>query len=313
MLNSQTLCFEWLRSKKEDVKPSTYDKYEMIINNYLISFFDHNSLEQLNINIIKEYLMKLLNKGLSSSVVKTIKNVLKAIYTTYENQYGFNHIDFSLVKIEQEKKENYASNPYFMSISEFEKQMKYLADNNYQCLSMEDVEAYYHGKKEVSKKAVCLTFDDGYKNFNTIVKPIIKKYNLQATNFVIGYKTKTNNPLYLQTNDLKNDQYVEYYSHSYDMHHIGHLPYKKKIETMTTNEIKRDFEKNKGLVSTDYFAFPYGVSCQNAQDYLKSSSVKLAFSYNQNRHMTRNDKQYLLPRYLMFSNMPFPLFKWWIE
>ena len=27
-------------------------------------------------------------------------------------------------------------------------------------------------------------------------------------------------------------QYVEYYSHSYDMHHIGHLPYKKKIETM---------------------------------------------------------------------------------
>lgn len=214
---------------------------------------------------------------------------------------------------EQEKKENYASNPYFMSISEFEKQMKYLADNNYQCLSMEDVEAYYHGKKEVSKKAACLTFDDGYKNFNTIVKPIIKKYNLQATNFVIGYKTKTNNPLYLQTNDLKNDQYVEYYSHSYDMHHIGHLPYKKKIETMTTNEIKKDFEKNKGLVSTDYFAFPYGVSCQNAQDYLKSSSVKLAFSYNQNRHMTCNDKQYLLPRYLMFSNMPFPLFKWWIE
>ena len=105
LLNSQTLCFEWLRSKKEDVKPSTYDKYEMIINNYLISFFEKNTLEQLNIEVIKQYLMKLINKGLSSSVVKTIKNVLKAIYTTYENQYGFNHIDFSLVKIEEEKKE----------------------------------------------------------------------------------------------------------------------------------------------------------------------------------------------------------------
>ena len=43
LLNSQTLCFEWLSSKKEDEKPSTYDKYELIINNYLISFFDHNS------------------------------------------------------------------------------------------------------------------------------------------------------------------------------------------------------------------------------------------------------------------------------
>lgn len=89
----------------------------MIINNYLVSFFDHNSLEQLNINIIKEYLMKLLNKGLSSSVVKTIKNVLKAIYTTYENQYGFNHIDFSLLKIEEEKKETeYLTNKQFKQL-----------------------------------------------------------------------------------------------------------------------------------------------------------------------------------------------------
>ena len=195
----------------------------------------------------------------------------------------------------------------------FKKQITGLMKLGYKPISYQDLEDYKNGKKAIPKWSFVITFDDGYKNFNTIVKPIIKKYNLQATNFVIGYKTKINNPLYLQTNDLKNDQYVEYYSHSYDMHHIGHLPYKKKIETMTTNEIKKDFEKNKGLVSTDYFAFPYGVSCQNAQDYLKSSSVKLAFSYNQNRHMTCNDKQYLLPRYLMFSNMPFPLFKWWIE
>ena len=54
--------------------------------------------------------------------------------------------------------------------------MKYLADNNYQCLSMEDVEAYYHGKKEVSKKSCMFNFlMMDIKNFNTIVKPIIKK------------------------------------------------------------------------------------------------------------------------------------------
>ena len=63
-------------------------------------------LEQLNIEIIKQYLMKLINKGLSSSIVQSIKNVLKAIYITYEDQYGLNHINFSLVKIEQDKKEN---------------------------------------------------------------------------------------------------------------------------------------------------------------------------------------------------------------
>ena len=120
MLNSQTLCFEWLRSKKEDVKPSTYNKYEMIINNYLISFFEKNTLEQLNIEIIKQYLMKLINKGLSSSIVQSIKNVLKAIYITYEDQYGLNHIDFSLVKIEQDKKENeYLTDKQFNQLHQY--------------------------------------------------------------------------------------------------------------------------------------------------------------------------------------------------
>lgn len=214
---------------------------------------------------------------------------------------------------DEEKEEKYASNPYFMSESEFETQMKYLYDNEYQCLTMQDVNDYYHQKITVSKKSVCLTFDDGYKNFNTIVKPILEKYNLRAICFVIGYKTTINKSLYLSQEDLKADEYVEYYSHSYDLHHIAHIPYQKLIETLTVEEIAEDFDKNEGIVSTDYFAFPYGVSCKNAETYLKSSSVKLAFGYNQNRTMTPKDNQYLLPRYLVFSHIPMFLFQWWIE
>ena len=77
-------------------------------------------LEQLNIEIIKQYLMKLINKGLSSSIVQSIKNVLKAIYITYEDQYGLNHIDFSLVKIEQDKKENeYLTDKQFNQLHQY--------------------------------------------------------------------------------------------------------------------------------------------------------------------------------------------------
>lgn len=213
----------------------------------------------------------------------------------------------------QEKEEKYADNQYFMSVSEFEEQMKYLSDNDYQSLTMADVNDYYHKKIEVDGKSVCLTFDDGYKNFNTVVKPILQKYNLKATCFVIGYKTTLDNPLYLHKEDLNNDEYVEYYSHSYDLHHIAHLPYQKLIETLSIEEIAADFAKNEGIVSTEYFAFPYGVSCKNAQTYLENSSVKLAFGYNQNRTLTRQDDQYLLPRYLVFSHIPMFLFKWWVE
>ena len=89
-------------------------------------------LEQLNIEIIKQYLMKLINKGLSSSIVQSIKNVLKAIYITYEDQYGLNHIDFSLVKIEQDKKENeYLTDKQFKQLHQY-----CLNKNNDICLSI---------------------------------------------------------------------------------------------------------------------------------------------------------------------------------
>lgn len=39
-------------------------------------------------------------------MVKSIKNVLRAIYTSYEDQYNLDHIDFSLIKIEEVQKEN---------------------------------------------------------------------------------------------------------------------------------------------------------------------------------------------------------------
>lgn len=227
------------------------------------------------------------------------------------NKDGIPILGYHAVVSDKEKKKH--NSPYYMSESEFEEQMKYLSDQHYQCLTMDDLYNYYQNKIKVGKKVVCLTFDDGYKNFNTVVKPILEKYNLKATCFVIGYKTTLHNPNYLTKEDLINDEHVEYYSHSYDLHHFSSLPQKKIIETLSVDEIAEDFKKNSEIVSQDYFAFPYGVSCQNAQIYLENSSVKLAFGYNQNRTMTTKDHQYLLPRYLVFSNIPMTLYTWWIE
>lgn len=214
---------------------------------------------------------------------------------------------------DQEKKLNYAYNTYFMAASELEKQFAYLQEHNYQTLTMDEVNEYYHQQRKVPEKCVCITFDDGYKNFLTIVKPLLQKYNLKATCFVIGYKATSNNPLYLQQDELINDEYVQYYSHSYNLHHIAHLPKKKLIETLSVEEIEQDFCSNEKIVSSDYFAFPYGVTCPHAKEYLSTSQVKLAFSYNQNRTMTYHDDPYNLPRYHMFSNMPMFIFQWWIE
>ena len=161
---------------------------------------------------------------------------------------------------------------------------------------------------QLPKKAVALTFDDGYKSFNTIVKKVLQKYNFQATCFVIGYKTTIDNPKYLKKEDLINDENVQYYSHSYNFHHCQKAL--KMIETLSKEQINDDFNQNKNIVSSKYFAFPYGVASEESFSVLKQQNVSLAFGYNQNRNMTRKDNQYLLPRYSMFANMPFIYFKW---
>ena len=67
----------------------------------------------------------------------------------------------------------------------FEEQCRYLADNDYKTLSAE--EFYYlmtKGPKTV-KRSVLLTFDDGLKHVWTVAYPILKKYGLRATCFLI--------------------------------------------------------------------------------------------------------------------------------
>lgn len=240
--------------------------------------------------------------------------ISKDIIIHYLNINGLPILGYHGVVSDSDKKAYFNDYTYYMAKSDFEEQMAYLAKNNYHTLTMEEVEDYYHGNYKLPKNAVALTFDDGLLNFKTIVKPILKKYNLKATCFVIGYKTtlKNNNDpskhQYLRKKDLINDEYVEFYSHSYNLHHKKKST--KKVDILNIKQINNDFNLNKRIVSDKYFAFPYGASNKNINDVLKKHNVSLAFGYNQNRNMTINDNQYLLPRYLMFSEMPMFYFKW---
>jgi hypothetical protein len=67
----------------------------------------------------------------------------------------------------------------------FEEQCLYLAGNGYKTLSAEE---FHHALSSTGRKiknAILLTFDDGLKHVWTIAYPLLKKYNLKATCFLI--------------------------------------------------------------------------------------------------------------------------------
>lgn len=263
------------------------------------------------------YLKKMFIFIICSYLIIGIIWISKDIMIHYINIDGLPILGYHNIVEDDIKKNYFNNNIYYMSKTKFEEQIKYLAENKYHTLTMQEIEAYYNDNYILPKKSVALTFDDGYLNFKTIVKPILEKYDFQATCFVIGSKTIQKNsndntkPQYLQKKDLANDEHVQYFSHSYNLHHKNKST--KKITTLNEQQINEDFILNKNIVSDKYFAFPYGQSNKNATNVLKKQNVSLAFGYNQNRNMTPNDNQYLLPRYLMFSNMPMFYFKWIVE
>ena len=72
----------------------------------------------------------------------------------------------------------------FISPSTMEEQLKYLVDNDYDPIWFEDL-----AHLEDYEKPVLLTFDDGYDDNYTELFPLLKKYNVKATIFVIGRDT----------------------------------------------------------------------------------------------------------------------------
>ena len=216
---------------------------------------------------------------------------------------GLSVLGYHGVVSDQDKEKYYKDDMYTLSESQFERHIQYFYENDYVVYTMQDVEEYMNGKIEVDEKSVVLTFDDGYMNFNEVVKPILVKYGYHGTCFVIGKHVEDDIEKFLKEEDLKEDAFVDYYSHTYDLHRKSKKGFDRKvIQDLSFEEIDFDFKKN--CVNHTYLAFPYGRSIEGIEEVLEKNQVHLAFSYNQFRHVTQQDDHYYLPRYMVVDWMP---------
>jgi peptidoglycan/xylan/chitin deacetylase (PgdA/CDA1 family) len=67
----------------------------------------------------------------------------------------------------------------------FERQMDFLKRNHYRVLKLEELANLMRQKKKIPPRAIAITFDDGYKDNYTYTFPILKKYGIPATFFII--------------------------------------------------------------------------------------------------------------------------------
>ena len=112
----------------------------------------------------------------------------------------------------------------------FEAQIAALAEAGYTAVLPEDLQAYVNQGKALPEKPILITFDDGYLSNYEYAWPILEKYGMKATIFVIGstvgntehYKD-TNYPItphftWEQAREMVDSGVISIQSHTYDMH-----------------------------------------------------------------------------------------------
>jgi len=74
--------------------------------------------------------------------------------------------------------------PLCMPPQVFDRQMKYLKENNYRVVSSTDLLGFLQNEHCLPEKAVVITIDDGYRSGYDIAYPILQKYGFTATLFI---------------------------------------------------------------------------------------------------------------------------------
>ena len=162
---------------------------------------------------------------------------------------------------------------------DFEKQIKYLLENNYSFMTPEDIPDFLNKSKLLKKNSVLITFDDGYNDFYENALPILKKFNVPAALFVHTNRLSNNlgNDYELmdwQTLSGLGEYNIGVYSHSHT-HPI--------LREMDADKLREDLNQAEDLlnryIKTDKFiAYPGGKYSGDVMNLLFGLGYKAAFT-----------------------------------
>ncbi len=207
-------------------------------------------------------------------------------------------------------------NTIYLNVEEFEKQLKYLKDNNYITITFKDL--YILSKEDRKKrKYIILTFDDGYKDNYDLLFPLLKKYNMKAVIYMVSDE-KYNKWDVEASGEKKFDLMSK--DEMLEMHKSGlvefggHTLHHPKLNTLTEKEQKYEIEENKIYLEETLgeklcsFAYPYGIFNVTSKKIVK----ELGFNYGlatDSGAFYIDDDLYQVRRIGIFSDITMSKFK----
>lgn len=232
--------------------------------------------------ILSIYFVKAFTAGtdvvLPAPIINPLKSVLAPILVYHYVEY---------VTDEKDTIRKSLNTPPYLFIQQIET----LKNAGYTFVTASELINILDGKINLPQKIVLITFDDGYRDFYTDVFPILKKYNIKATAYIIsGFLDKPNYMFAWQLKQLARSGLVEIGAHT--VRHFtlkGLSPILAKYES---EESKKNLEKLINIPVAS-FAYPDGSFDDQAIRTVKEAGYKSAATTKHGFEVNQQNKFFL--------------------
>ena len=173
----------------------------------------------------------------------------------------------------------------------FESQIKALSEAGYNSISFEQLVGFVSGTALLPVNPFIITIDDGYLSVYEVAFPILKKYGMQATVFIIGishgksYYKDTDHEILPRFNDeqaleMVQSGLISIQSHSYDMHQFEAYedgPFRQGV-------LQMEGESNKDYIQA--FIFDFVQAASQIEDMVGKRPFVYSYPYGLSNDMT---------------------------
>lgn len=157
----------------------------------------------------------------------------------------------------------------------FAAQMKFLKDNNFNPISLQQLYEYMKNGTPVPTKPVVLTFDDGYADTYSIVYPTLKKYGFAGTVFINAGDVGTR-LTWAQIKEMHNNGIV-ISNHGYNHERMANMTTEQQYLNIKNGQDA--LERQLGI-KNEWFCYPYGSSNGDTQGVDEKNGIRMAVTMN---------------------------------
>jgi len=192
-----------------------------------------------------------------------------------------------------------------VSLDDFRKELSYLKENGYQVISLEQLYKIISSGKEIPKKSVVITIDDGYRTTYKAFK-ILKEFKFPFTVFLY-MEAIDRYPDFLtlkQIREMEESGLVDFENHLYSHPSLAklraELPRERYLKVLK-REAELSEKRFKEIFGRKpkFLAFPYGEYDKISVSFFKERGYKLLLTQDRGSY---SGKGILVPRFAVVGN-----------